>query len=369
MTVKETDTHPSQMSDADKKEMDDLVAAEVAELHGAGDEAVDAGKTVGAAGDETNTDQGAGDDAGDKGAAAAEAGKAEAAAAGAAPPAAAADEGAAAGESGETAVAAAGDAGKVSTVDRKQYDGVLAELRDTRSVNQLLRTALTKPMEQLPPRDFDAEDKALDERVAALDKRYDSEGLSDEDYRNEQRTIERDRRALDRDRNKYELLDTLQKEREANEQLAAAQAKEAAEKAWDDAREAWSANLGDWLKNPVRRATVNQTMEMMNADPELSQLDHAAYLAKLDTFLGEAFADYPGKKTASAGGGDAASGPNERQQLAAKRAAEVGASPPRIEGGVGNRGTGTADIDINKIPLGRFKDLPKAKQNELLGIE
>lgn len=392
MSVDEKDTHPSAMSAEEKAELDKLVAEEETEL-GAAEAGDDAGDDAGGAPAGDATDEGAGDPP-----AAAAAGKdgkpsgkeADADADGDGDDAAGAEpEGK--GKDGAAAAGAAADDGAdgdkaAASVDRKQYDGVMAELRQTRDQVKTLREVLTAPRQPLPERDFDAEDKAIDEKQAALDKRYDDEGMSDEEYRAEQRQIERDRRALDRDRNKYELLQQLEEERQANEAKAAKEAKEAAEKAWADKVTDWETNLGDWLKNPVRRATVSQTMAMMNADPALSQLDNDAYLAKLEEFLADAFPNFPksGKagdaaSAADAGDGKEAAQVDPRRKLAAQRAAEATGAPPRIEGGVGNRGTRTEDIDVEHMPhvthtktgapVPKFSQLPEHTQNELLGIE
>lgn len=373
MSVEKTDTHPTAISDAEKAEMAKMLAEEEAELGAAG------------ADDETGDDleaTAAADAVPDKGAQAAGAGAAAPAKdkVDGAPPAAAAAATAAgadadAGAGTDAADAGAGTEPAPGTVQRKQYDGVLAELRETRATVQTLKAALTNPRTALPERDFDAEDQALDAKEAALDDRYEKEGLADEEYRASQRELQRERRALDRERNKYELHAQLEQDRIANEALAAEQAKASAEKAWADSVASWEESKGDWLKNPVRRATVSQTMEMMNADPELSKLDNAGYLAKLEEFLADAFPNFP--TTAPAATDTTTVDP--RRKLAAARAAEVGAAPPRIEGGVGNRGTGTQDIDLEAMPhashtkggavISKFGLIPESKQNEMLGIE
>lgn len=375
MSVDKTDTHPSAISADEKAEMDKLLAEEEAELGAAGADDDDAAGDIDTTtGDSPDGDAAGDDKAGGKKAAANDQPGDDANADAAA--------GAAAGQPAAKGTADPAD-GKADqpagTVDVKQFNGVVGELRETRETVKTLREALTRPREPLPERNFDAEDKAIDEKLAALDARYDNEGMSDDEFRAAQREIEKERRVLDRERNKYELLQQLEEERVANELAAAKQAKDAAEKAWAEQVNSWEADLGDWLKNPVRRATVSQTMEMMNADPELSKLDNDSYLAKLEEFLADAFPNFPKAAPAADKAGDTTITTDPRRKLAAARAAEVTGAPPRIEGGVGNRGTRTEDIDVEHMPhakhgktgapVSAFGQLPENKQNELLGIE
>lgn len=378
MSVTDNQTHPSALSDEQKAELRKMVEEEEAEL--AGDDGEDEGAGEAAAGNPDGGEEAAaGAEVGDDTGAAGEEGKAKPKG-----KAAGADEGAAddqgkpKGKEGAAAADAAGDgaegAGKPGKgeayVPKQQFDGVLAELRNTRQEVQTLKALATGKREPLPERDFDAEDKALDDAEAQLDAKYDTEGMADEEYRQAQRDIEKKRRALDRERNKYELHAQLVAEQEASKKEAEEQAVKAAAESWQSEVSTWQDSLGDWLKNPVRRSTVDNTMAMMNADPELAKLDNAAFLAKLDEYLADAFPNYPRAegKGGDDGKGKGAPQPTERQRLQAQRAAEASGAPPRIEGGVGNRGTRTEDIDIERMPLGKFKELPKAKQDELLGL-
>ncbi|NUS38251.1 MAG: hypothetical protein HOQ02_04410 [Lysobacter sp.] len=354
--IRNENPHPSSLSDAERAELNKLVEEDEA-------------------GGDADTDT----DAGDKGK------KEEAAAGGNAANAAAGDtkNDAASRAAGEPDAAAAedgkdGDApneGEGDKVDRRQLDGVLRELRETRAELKSVKAQVAPAREALPPRDFDVEDKALDDKVAALDKRYDEVGdLSDEEYRRELRAIETERRSLDRDRNRYELLGEIDKRQQAAAEEQAKVVQADAEAAWKTDVKGWEENLGAWLKNPVRRATVEQTMATMNADPETAGLSNTAYLAKLDGYLSEAFDNYP-RKGAGAAQSDAKADQqaneqpvNARQQQAARRAAEVAGSPPAVNGGVGNRGTVGDEVNVEGMKLGQFGKLSKAKQNEALGL-
>lgn len=375
MSVTDNQTHPSAMSDEQKAELRQLVEEEEAELHD-GDKGEDVAAAAAAAGgkeeEAAGADAGAGGGAKDKGkdngaaaeggAAGGDQGKPKEGKDGAA----AADAGAA-GE-GEDGAGKPGKGDREAFVPKQQFDGVLADLRATRQEVQTLKALATGKREPLPERDFDAEDKALDDAEAQLDAKYDTEGMADEEYRQAQRDIEKRRRALDRERNKYELHAQLLADQEDAEKGAAEQAAKAAAESWQTEVVKWQDSLGDWLKNPVRRSTVDNTMAMMNADPELAQLDHAAYLAKLDEYLRDAFPNYPRTDDAGAGKEKDLPPATQRQKLQAQRAAEASNAPPRIEGGVGNRGTRTEDIDLENMPLGTFKKLPKERQDELLGL-
>lgn len=335
--INENDTHPSALSEADKAAMNKLVE---------GDDGGEGGDVVAAGADDAGTvaqtpkKPAAKSEAGDDPDAGLEAGGQ--------------DEGA-----GKTAPKAAGEGGddkkpQEAFVSKREFDGVLHELRQTRSQLSALRGG---PRDPLPERNFDDEDKVLDSREKEIDDKYDEGELTEAEHRAKLRAVLNERRALDRERARYEARAEIEQEQTA----AAERLKQAAQAEWDAAIKGWEEGLGDWMQNPVRRTTVAQTLQFMENDPELSKLDNAAFLDKLEEFLADAFPNFPAKA-------DRQQRVSDRQKLAATRAAEASAAPGRMEGGSGNRATRTEDIDVNGLKLGDFGKLPKHKQDELLGL-
>lgn len=244
----------------------------------------------------------------------------------------------------------------------EQFNGVLKELRDTRGELKALKT--NTKLADLPARDFDKEEAEIESAQQALDQQYDDGGeLSDEEYRKKSRELNNKLRALDRDRATYEVHAQLLARDEAQQK----EFQQAQQAAWDSDVKAWEESLGEWLKNPLRRGAVSQAMELMNQDPETAGLDNAAFLQKLDAYLADEFQSYPRRQAADAAGGVDAK-PSPRQLAAAKAAAAGSAQPPVINGGVGNRGTTPDDVDLDKMPLGKFKQLPKEQRAKALGV-
>lgn len=342
--IDERATHPLAMSDADKAEMAALLEAE--EATAAEDEAP-ATETV---------DEAAGE-------AAATAGSEEVASA---------DSDAGADPEGAQEPAQSGEAAGDGKVDRQQFDGVLGELRETRAELKTLKAQLNAKPAALPDRDFDAEDTALSQEIEALDSKFDSGDLTDADYRNQLRDVQGKQRALDRDRARYEARAELEAQQKVASEQQQLEAQNQAQLQWEAARDQWITSLGDWYKNPARRVLIEQTMAAMNAEAETAELDNNGYLSKLNAYLAEAFPDFPLNEGAAGSGRPTNATP--RQVRAAAAAAAVTAGPPAIEGGVGNRGTSTAEIDIEHMPHAKpggraaFSALSPQKQNEMLGI-
>lgn len=352
--------HTRNLSDAEKAELRSIVEQD--ERDAAALEADDAGGEEDEAGGQ-GAAAGADEGAGAAGKAAKPAKEKEGGGAGEGGAAAGAGEGAA--EGGEAAAGAEGAADGVVTP--KQVNGVLAELRGTRAELKQTKAELAairnaKP-EDLPERDFDAEDAAIAAKLEALDKKYDEgDALTDDEYRAQTRVIQNEQRALDRERAKYEVHAHFAAQRAAAEQDLLKDAQEQ----WNKDIQAWETGLGDWLKNPLRRSAVNRAMELMNQDPEMAQLANADYLQKLDQYLADEFQTFPRREEAAGGGGGAPA--SDRARAAARAAAAAGSQPPVINGGVGNRGTTPAEVDVEKLPLGSFKKLPKEQRAAAMGV-
>lgn len=345
--IDERATHPLAMSEADKAEMAALLEAEEAT---AADDDATAGEV---------DDGAAGERAGDpEGAPAAADGKEVPAAEPAGEPSQ---------ETGQ-GEEPAGD-GKV---DRQQFDGVLGELRETRAELKTLKAQINAKPAALPDRDFDAEDTALSQEIDALDGKFDDGQLTDAEYRSQLRDVQSRQRSLDRDRARYEARAELEAQQKVASEQQQLEAQNQAQEQWEAARDHWITSLGDWYKNPARRVLIEQTMAAMNAEAETAELDNHGYLNKLNGYLAEAFADFPLNQGAAGAG--TATKATARQVRAAAAAAAVTAGPPAIDGGVGNRGTSTAEIDIEHMPHAKpggraaFSALSPQKQNEMLGI-
>lgn len=353
--IDERATHPLAMSDADKAEMASLLESEEAT---AADDDADTSAADDAAAEAAAGQRGEG------------LGKASAADGGKVAAAAASEAGAPAEPAQEPAQA--GEPAGDGKVDRQQFDGVLGELRETRAELKTLKAQINAKPAALPDRDFDSEDTALSQEIAALDGKLDEGDLTDAEYRAQLRDVQSRQRALDRERARYEARAELEAQQKVASEQQQVEAQNQAQQRWESARDEWITSLGDWYKNPARRVLIEQTMAAMNAEAETAELDNQGYLSKLNSYLGEAFPDFPlNEGTAGAGKAPKAS---PRQVQAAAGAAAVTAGPPAIEGGVGNRGTSTAEIDIEHLPHAKpggkasFSALSQQKQNELLGL-
>lgn len=346
--IKETDTHPSALSEAERERMNKLVEEDSGEL-----EETDVGGEAAGVAEGKKADEPAGAEA--KAGAEADAKGKEGKEA--AEPAAGAAEVEGGTEGGDPAAGTEG-AGKVETVSKKEFDGVLNELRDTRRLVQALRGPKLDP---LPTRDFDAEDGALDQAEAALEAKYDEDpNFTDADYRAELREINKKRREIDKDRARYEVRSEQEKAAQAaNEVLLKQQQDE-----WDSMVAEWQEGLGDWIKNPARRNNVNATMAAMMQDPEDSKLGNAEFIARLESYLADEYPSFPKREAGAPDKGKV----DPRRQLAAGRAAEAGAAPPRMQGGTGNRATTGEQVDIKNMKLGDFGKLSKEKQDAALGL-
>ena len=348
-------THPMAMSDADKADLAALLEAEEAT---AADGDADTSQVEDAA-----AESAAGQSGEDLGKGGKDANGKEA-------PAAAPEAGSTANTAQEPVQG--GEPAVEGKVDRAQFDGVLGELRETRAELKTLKAQINAKPAALPDRDFDTEDASLAQEIEALDAQLDEGDLTDSEYRSKLRDVQGRQRTLDRERARYEARAELEAQQKAATEQQQVELQAQAQQQWEADCQQWMASLGDWGKNPARRVLIEQTMTAMNAEADTAGLDNRAYLDKLTGYLADAFADFPlNEGTAGAGKATVAS---PRQVQAATAAAAVTGGPPAIQGGVGNRGTSLAEVDLEHMPHAKpggkaaFGTLSPQKQNELLGI-
>lgn len=244
------------------------------------------------------------------------------------------------------AAAAAADDGDADggTVDKRAFNGLLAELRQTREELKAVKQAQEASAAAAPAakaRDFEAE-------LRDLRNRYENEGeLSDEEY-------DAARASLLRDQVKLEVQQEFQQE-------AAKHGQAQAQAAWQERIAAWEGQHADFLANTIRRNTVSNLFESLGADASLSD-DELIKRVEKEAF--EAFNYQP--KTAAAA--PAAGNPHaQRNATDAAAASAASAAPPPPSAGTGNRGGPDSGIDLTAIKQGDFSKLPKAEQEKLLG--
>lgn len=264
----------------------------------------------------------------------------------------------------DTAAAAGGQAGEDghpaepprddAPVSRKEFNGVLNELRQTR---EKLKQANTEPAP--PPRDFDAELRQLDEKLdaeqQALLDRYDEGELDAGELAREQTRLLKEYQASVRtvtvDESKHVAATTLQQEK-------AAAAAQSAQQEWDAAIGAWKESNADFLANPIRRNAVAALLDQFGADAALTNEQVIEEVQKA------AFEAFNWKSTPTPTPADPHAARNLADRQAAARASAD--TPPTLNGGVGGRGA-PGGVDLSTLKPGEFSRLPRAEQEKLLG--
>lgn len=234
-------------------------------------------------------------------------------------------------------------------VDKKAFDGVLADLRATRDEVKELK-AFKNTISQAPaaPKDFDAEFKSIQ-------KQYDDGDLTlDERLAAE--------RALGREEAQYTALVTVHQANNAN-------ALTAAENDWTQQVNAWSKENAEFLSNPIRKDAVGRLMDQLGADASLS---NEALLEKVQAAAFEAFNWKPEPVKATdkenGKGGDGKDPHADRRAANAAATAAASAVPGNLNGGVGGRGGPEKVVDLDNVKPGTFsKNLTEEQQEKLLG--
>ena len=229
-------------------------------------------------------------------------------------------------------------------VDKKAFDGVLADLRATRDEVKELK-AFKNTISQAPaaPKDFDAEFKSIQ-------KQYDDGDLTlDERLAAE--------RALGREEAQYTALVTVHQANNAN-------ALTAAENDWTQQVNAWSKENAEFLSNPIRNDAVRRLMDQLGADPSLS---NEQLLEKVQAAAFEAF-NWKTEPVTPADKVDGKDPHASRRAANAAAAASASAVPGQLNGGVGGRGGPEKVVDLDNVKPGSFsKSLTKEQQEKLLG--
>lgn len=233
------------------------------------------------------------------------------------------------------------------TVDKRAFNGLLAELRETREELKVVKQAQQQAQQQAQPAAPVAQVRDFDVELKELRSRYEDEGeMSDDEY-------EAARAALMREQVKLEMRQEFQQE-------AAKQGQAQAQAAWQEKIQAWEAQHADFLSNTIRRNTVSSLFDSLGNDPAITDDE---LIARVEKEAFDAF-NYQPKTTA---GASAANPHAQRNAADAAAASAASAAPPAMSAGTGNRGGPASSVDMSAIKLGDFSKLPKAEQEKLLG--
>ncbi len=230
--------------------------------------------------------------------------------------------------------------------DRRAFNGVLNELRDTRRELQELRErfAQQQAKDAPAPRDYEAERKAMREK-------YDAGDLDDDEY-------EAQREALLLEQAEARAMARLRAEQQAEATKAAQVSANEQARDWNDRIAAWVEANEAFCSNAVRMNALQGLIQTLGADASLS---NEALLARVEK---EAFDAFGWKGAPATGGRHAAR--NAADAAAASRGSAV---PPALSGGVGvgSRGSGEGNIDLSNLKPGTFSKMSRADQERLLG--
>lgn len=328
MSIEENDTtHPLNMSADDLKATMASLDNEDAEARDDGaDGDANAGAADGAAGagdGAADGSAGAGDDA-----AAADAGNGEG------------------GEGGEGAGAADGDEGK--TVSLKAFNGLMAELRQTREEVKAYKAQQAALAEAPSDRDFAAE-------RAALKEQWENGDIDTDEYNDK-------RDALVLEQADHRVSARMYQAQQAQEKAAAEQATQA----WNAKVQSWEKDNADFLANPLRRKAVNDLLAALDNDPTNRMTDDEL-LAEVQKQAFDAF-NWHGAVPQVAAGAAAGDPMAQRRAASARAAAAASAAPPAIAGGVSNAAMAQS-VNLEDMKPGEFKKLAKDVQAQLLGEE
>lgn len=324
MSIEENDTtHPLNMSADDLKATMASLDNEDADA----DADADSGDDDDAAGAAAGQGEGEGE-----GAAAGDAGKGEG------------------GEGGEGAGAGAGEGDEGDdkrTVSLSAFNGLLAELRQTREEVKAYKAQQAALAEAPADRDFTAE-------RAALKEQWENGDIDTDEYNDK-------RDALVLEQADHRVAARMYQAQKAQEKAAAEQAIQA----WNAKVQSWEADNADFLANPLRRKAVNDLLAALDADPANRMTDEEL-LAEVQK---QAFDAFNWQGAAQAPAAAAAQNPMARRNANnARAAAAASAAPPAIAGGVSNASV-AANINLEDMKPGEFKKLAKDVQQQLLGEE
>lgn len=250
----------------------------------------------------------------------------------------------------EAAEKAEADKGKDDrTIDKRQYDGVLGDLRDTRShlaTERQRADALAAELAALkagPAINYD-------EEITSLKEKWDNDefdGTLDEFIAARDALLVQKTEADARAKFQQE-----QAERDVNAKL----------EAWDkDARSFVDSN--DRYKDEAELARLNEALEIQFArNPNGS---HADWLIAADKHV-QAMAIVEGRAPAAAPA--ATTDPNaDRNKADAQASAKASAAPKVVAGGVSSAGGPVGNIDMANLKPGQFSKLSKDQQEAALG--
>lgn len=231
----------------------------------------------------------------------------------------------------------------------------LAEVVAERNAERERAKALEREAEELraklaeatkaPARDFAAEKEALEQA-------YDDGDISLKDYnaKRDEILVAEVRATLAADRER-EQAEARQREAEKAQKSAAEQYDAARVKFFSDESNVQLANTK--VKEMAFRAAIDEVFEAGTAKTYDEVFVQAAEKVRAEFGIG---------------GKQAAVDPHaERKARDAANASAASATPAQVRGGVGNRGSAAAALDVSRMKPGSFSKLPKDQQEALLG--
>lgn len=228
-------------------------------------------------------------------------------------------------------------------VDRKAFNGVVADLRATREELKAYKAQQSAASTLAMPeaRDFKAE-------KAALREKWDAGDIDTDEYNDK-----RDELTVAESEYRAELkFHSLQQ----------AHAKQQADSDWAKAISTWQQDNADFLANPLRSSAVNQVLAALEADPATANLPNEELIARAQDIAFEAF---NWKREPAADPAATGTQPNARAVAAAHAASAASATPPFPGRGAGSALTAN-QVKLEELKPGDFGKLPANVQKELL---
>lgn len=240
------------------------------------------------------------------------------------------------------------------TVDRRQFDGVLGELRETRAEAKALRERMAAIEQAEAERQAAlaaAQTRDYAQELADLEQKWD-DGELDIDFKTFQRQREEIVVAKTRDEVLAAERSRLEKEEADRQELL-----------WTTSRDKFLTDHPEYGQDTYRMGTLN--LALQQAAHDNPGADYATLFDKAHKEVVTRM-PLPGGTVTPPPSGTGTPNATPRAQADARASATASAAPPPLHGGVGNRGTDSS-LDLSTLKPGEFSKLSKAEQERLLG--
>ena len=235
-------------------------------------------------------------------------------------------------------------------IPQARLDEVVAQRNEARRQAEELRARLAEAeaaAAKANTPDHDARISEINAAIEALDAKFDEGDVDFKEY-------QKQHAQLVADRTRAEIGAEQAKKAAEEAQKKAAEAQQTAEERWVEAQSAFFSAEGN-AKYRDQPALLDAIKGAVGRQFANGVTDFAEVLAgakkEVDTAFGIAKADPHA----------------ERNKSDATAASKASATPPAINGGVGNRGTEPGVVDLKNLKPGKFSSLPKTEQEKLLG--